>query len=137
MAPRRAMRDHPHTMRPAQVLGVSLLALTATVTAQVPVNDEPHHRTVYENADFRILDVRVAPGESTADHRHDHDIATVSMNAGTASRITSSGRTQNRPPRPLADATVTEYSGKPSSHTLDNVGAAPYQLFAGENLRGQ
>ena len=124
-------------MRATQVLGLSLFALTATVAAQVPVNDESHHRTVYENADFRILDVRVAPGESTLDHRHDHDIATVSMNAGTATRITAGGQAQNRPPRPLADATVTEYTGKASSHKLDNIGAVPYQLFAVENLRDQ
>jgi hypothetical protein len=121
-------------MRATQVFGLSLFALTASVAAQVPVNNEPHHRTVFENADFRILDVRVAPGESTADHRHDHDIATVSMNTGTPTRIVAGGQTQNRPPRPLADATVTEYTGKPSSHKLDNVGTAPYQLFAVENL---
>ena len=122
-------------MRATQVFGVSLFVLTATVAAQVPVNNEPHHRTVYENADFRILDVRVEPGQSTADHRHDHDIATVSMNAGTPTRITTGGQAQNRPPRPLADATVTEYTGKSASHKLDNLGAAPYQLFAVENLR--
>jgi hypothetical protein len=71
------------------------------------------------------------------DHRHDHDIATVSMNAGTATRITAGGQAQNRPPRPLADATVTEYTGKASSHKLDNIGTTPYQLFAVENLRDQ
>jgi len=76
----------------------------------------------------------VAPGESTADHRHDHDIATVSMNSGTPTRIVAGGQTQDRPPRPLADATITEYTGKPSSHQLDNVGSTPYQLFAVENL---
>jgi quercetin dioxygenase-like cupin family protein len=113
------------------------LVLTAAVAAQVPVNNEPHHRTVFENADFRILDVRVAPGESTLDHRHDHDIFTVSMNAGTATRIVTNGQAQNRPGRPLADATVAEYTGKPGSHKLDNVGAAPYMLFAVENLRDQ
>ena len=131
------MRDHPQTMRATQVIGLSLLVLTAAVAAQVPVNDEPHHRTVYQNADFRILDVRVAPGESTLDHRHDHDIFTVSMNAGTATRIVANGQAQNRPGRPLADATITEYTGKPGSHKLDNVGAAPYMLFAVENLRDQ
>jgi hypothetical protein len=124
-------------MRATQVIGLSLLVLTATVAAQVPVTDEPHHRTAFQNADFRILDVRVAPGESTLDHRHDHDIATVSMNAGTATRIVANGQAQNRPGRPLADATVTEYTGKPSSHKLDNVGAAPYMLFAVENLHDQ
>ena len=56
------MSDHRHTMRATQVFGVSLFVLTASVAAQVPVNNEPHHRTVFENADFRILDVRVAPG---------------------------------------------------------------------------
>ena len=118
-------------------LSITVALASVVLSAQVPVNNEPHHRTVYENADFRILDVRVSPGESTADHRHDHDIATVSMNAGTATRITAGGQAQNRPPRPLADATVTEYTGKASSHKLDNIGAAPYQLFAVENLRDQ
>ena len=118
-------------------LSITVALASVVLSAQVPVNNEPHHRTVYENADLRILDVRVSPGESTADHRHDHDIATVSMNAGTATRITAGGQAQNRPPRPLADATVTEYTGKASSHKLDNIGAAPYQLFAVENLRDQ
>jgi len=119
----------------APVLSITVALASAVLSAQVPVNNEPHHRTVFENADFRILDVRVSPGESTADHRHDHDIATVSMNTGTPTRITAGGQAQNRPPRPLADATVTEYTGKPSSHKLDNIGSAPYQLFAVENLR--
>ena len=114
---------------------MSLFVLTATLAAQVPVNNEPHHRTVYQNADFRILDVRVAPGESTLDHRHEHDIVTVSMNTGTATRIVSAGQSQNRPPRPLADATIAEYTGKPGSHKVDNTGSANYQLFAVENLR--
>jgi quercetin dioxygenase-like cupin family protein len=135
LAPRRVMSDHRPTMRPTQAIGVSLFVLTATVAAQVPVNKEPHHRTVYENADFRILDVRLDPGDSAAEHRHDHDIVTVSMNAGTPTRITVAGQTQNRPPRPLANATIAEYTGKPASHKVDNIGGAPYQLFAVENLR--
>ena len=129
------MSDHPQTMRATQVSGLVLAVLTASVAAQVPVSNEPHHRTVFQNADFRVLDVRVDPGDSTADHRHDHDIVTVSMNAGTPTRIITGGQTQNRPPRPLADATVAEYTGKPASHKVDNVGSAPYQLFAVENLR--
>jgi quercetin dioxygenase-like cupin family protein len=135
MALRRAMSDHPQTMRATQVSGLVLAVLTASVAAQVPVTNEPHHRTVFQNADFRVLDVRVDPGDSTADHRHDHDIVTVSMNAGTPTRLTTGGQTQNRPPRPLADATVAEYTGKPGSHKIDNVGSAPYQLFGVENLR--
>jgi hypothetical protein len=137
MARRRAMSDHRQTMRATQVFGLSLFVLTASVAAQVPVNNEPHHRTTFANADFRILDVHLAPAESTLDHRHDHDIVTVSMNVGTPTGMVTGGQAQTGPPRPLGDATVAEYTGKPSSHKVDNVGSAPYQLFAVENLRDQ
>lgn len=131
------MSDHRHTMRVTYVSGLALLMLTAAVAAQVPVNNEPHHRVVYENADLRVLDVRVAVGEATLDHRHERDIVTVSMNAGTRTRIVSPSQPSGvaRPPRTLADATVAEYAGKPDSHRVENVGDAPYQLFAVENLK--
>ena len=124
-------------MRATHVSGLALLALTSAVAAQVPVNQEPHHRVAYENADLRVLDVNVPVGDSTLDHRHERDIVTVSMTGGTRTRITSPGQPPGaiRPPRPLADATVAEYAGKPDSHKVDNVGDAPYQLFAVENLK--
>lgn len=119
------------------MFGLTVLALTATVAAQVPVNNEPHHKVVYENADLRILNVHLPAGTNTLDHRHERDIVTVSMNAGTRTRIVSPGNPSGtaRAPRPLADATVAEYAGKPDSHRVDNVGDAPYQLFAVENLK--
>ena len=124
-------------MRVTHVSGLALLALTSAVAAQVPVNQEPHHRVAYENADLRVLDVNVPVGESTLDHRHERDIVTVSMNGGTRTRIVSPSQPSGvmRPPRTLADATVAEYAGKPDSHRVDNVGDAPYQLFAVENLK--
>jgi hypothetical protein len=117
-------------------LGVlAALVLASAAAAQVPVASEPHHRTVFANADLRILDVNVAPGDATQDHRHDYDIATISMSAGSATRIQNTGQpAQNRAPRPLGDATVTEYTGKALSHKLENVGTGAYQLFAVENL---
>ena len=116
-----------------------VLALAAAVVAQVPVNQEPHHRVVYENADLRVLDVNVPVGDSTLDHRHERDIVTVSMTGGTRTRLTSPGQPAGaiRPPRPLADATVAEYAGKPDSHKVENVGDSPYQLFAVENLQAR
>ena len=124
-------------MRATHVFGLTVLALTATVAAQVPVNQEPHHRVVYENADLRVLNVHVPVGVNTLDHRHERDIVTVSMNAGTRTRIVSPAQPAGaaRAPRPLADATVAEYAGKPDSHRVENIGDAPYQLFAVENLK--
>ncbi len=124
-------------MRVPHVSAVFVVAATVAAGAQVLVQNEPHHRVAYENADLRILDVRVPAGEATLDHRHERDIVTVSMNAGTRTRIVSPSQPAGlaRPPRPLADATIAEYAGKPDSHRVDNVGDAPYQLFAVENLR--
>jgi quercetin dioxygenase-like cupin family protein len=102
----------------------------------VPVTEEPHHRVVFENAEFRILDVNVPAGATTDMHTHAHDIATVSMNAGTDTRAQVSGEDwQVRPPRPLGDTAVAEYADAPGAHRAENTGSMPYQLFALENLR--
>jgi hypothetical protein len=113
-----------------------MLATSAAVAAQVPVSQEPRHRIVFENTQLRILDVNIPPGDTSLDHRHDADIVTVSMNAGTNTRLQNTGQPWTvRAPRPLGDAVVAEYAGKPASHRVENTGTNPYQLFAVENLR--
>ena len=59
--------------------GLFILVTTVVVSAQTPANKEPHHRTVFENTHFRILDVNVPPGETTLEHSHNLDLVTVSM----------------------------------------------------------
>jgi hypothetical protein len=124
-------------MRVFRFLAVLLVLFTMAVAAQIPVDREPHHRVVYQNADLRVLDLRVATGEATLDHRHEFDIVTVSMSAGTRTRVKSAGQPDGeiRAPRPLGDATVAEYAGKPASHLVETLGDTAYQLFAVENLR--
>jgi hypothetical protein len=51
--------------------------------AQVPLSKEPRHHMTFENPQLRILDVNIPPGDKSLDHRHDLDIATISMSAGT------------------------------------------------------
>jgi quercetin dioxygenase-like cupin family protein len=117
-------------------IGILLFAATAVVAAQVPVSKEPRHRVTFETAQLRILDVNIPPGDKSLDHRHDLDIATVSMTAGTTTRIQQGAQPAvERPSRPLGDVGVTEYVGKASSHTIENIGKSPYQLFAVENLK--
>jgi hypothetical protein len=121
----------------ARLVGLFLLATTAIMAAQVPLSQEPRHRVTFENAQLRILDVNIPPGDTSLDHRHDFDIVTVSMTSGTDTRVQSSGQPWSpaRPPRPLGDANVADYTGKPASHRVENVGTSAYQLFAVENLR--
>ena len=124
-------------MNAMPLVGAFLVATTAISAGQVPLSKEPRHRVTFENAQLRILDVNVPPGDTTLDHLHEFDIATVSMTNGTDTRLQSPGQPWSpvRPPRPLGDATVTEYTGKPGSHRLETVGRSAYRLFAVENLR--
>jgi hypothetical protein len=50
-----------------------ILVLTSSLTilqAQILVHEEPRHRPVFQNNDIRILNVRVAPGDTSLYHMH-------------------------------------------------------------------
>lgn len=116
---------------------LALLAGTAAV-AQVPMHQEPRHRVVFETGQFRVLDVSVPPGDTTLEHKHDYDLVTVSMmTAGADTRSQPAGQPWGavRPRRPLGHAAITDNSGNPSAHRIENVGSSPYQLFVVETLR--
>ena len=118
-----------------QPVGIVIILLATAVAAQVPVTQEPRHRVVFETPEFRILDVRIPPGETTLDHTHEHDIVTVAM-AGGATRTQSPGQAWIPvPAKPPGDVVIEEHTGKPDRHLLQNVGDSPYQVFAVENLR--
>jgi hypothetical protein len=123
-------------MHASRLIGFFVLVSAAVAAAQVPLSKEPRHRMTFENPQLRILDVNIPPGDKSLDHRHDLDIATVSMTTGTTTRVQSTGQpAAERPSRPLGDASVTEYAGKAQSHSIENVGKSPYQLFAVENRK--
>jgi len=123
-------------MNRSRWIGLFFVATVASVVAQVPLSKEPRHHMTFENPQLRILDVNIPPGDKSLDHRHELDIATISMSAGTNTRIQTGGQpAAERPSRPLGDATTAEYAGKAQSHTIENVGKGAYQLFAVENLK--
>jgi quercetin dioxygenase-like cupin family protein len=114
------------------LLSVSL----AVVAAQVPVHKDPSHQVAFENAQLRILSVNVPPGQTTQDHRHEFDTATVAVTSGPATREHAAGAAGTpRPARAAGDVATTDYTGKPASHRVENVGKTAYQLFAVENLK--
>jgi len=126
------------TMTAFRWLGFFLVVLTVTTAAQVPLSKDPTHKLTFENAEFRIFDVNIPAGQMSLEHRHELDVATVSMSNGPDTRIQVSGQAWGAANhRALGDARVTEYSGKPLAHKIENVGKAPYQLFAVENLHAK
>jgi quercetin dioxygenase-like cupin family protein len=123
-------------MNPSRWALVFIISTTALVGAQIPVTKEPHHQVVFENAQFRIMNVNVPPGEATLDHSHDRDVVTVAMSNGAETRAQAAGQPwANRPRRPVGDIETTEYAGKASTHKFETMGATAYQLFAVENLK--
>jgi quercetin dioxygenase-like cupin family protein len=113
-----------------------IVFMTALVRAQIPVTKEPHHHIVFENAEFRIMNVEVPPGQATLEHSHDRDVVTVAMSNGAETRMQAAGQPwENRPRRPVGDIETTDYAGKVSVHTFETRGTTAYQLFAVENLK--
>jgi quercetin dioxygenase-like cupin family protein len=125
-------------MTAPRFIAALVLASTAviTVVAQKPLGNDAWHKVVFENPQMRVLSVEVPPGATTDEHRHDFDIITVSMNEGTATRVQTGQQTPtDRAPRPPGNASASEYTGKPGSHRVQNVGKRPYQLLAVENRK--
>jgi quercetin dioxygenase-like cupin family protein len=124
-------------MMASRLIGLFLLAQTAVTGAQVPLSKEPRHRVTFENAQLRILDFQLPAGDTTLDHRHEFDIATISVTSGSETRTQATGQPWGavRPARPAGDASAVEYAGKPGSHRIENRGQGAHHLFAVENLR--
>ena len=123
-------------MTAARLIGALFLTSTAVLAAQAPLGNDAWHKVVFENPQMRVLSVEVPPGATTDEHRHDFDIVTVSMNEGTETRVQAGQQAAtSRPARPLGNTSATEYTGKPASHRVQNVGKRAYQLFAVENRK--
>lgn len=130
-------------IRLARQAGLGLAATILTVAAgalraqaPVPIEHEPHHRPVLEVGPVRILDVRIAPGDTTLYHIHDRAIlytaiATVPTDAqplggawGGATAISDPGW------RPGDTRSDTLYAIRPLTHRVTNVGSGPFRLIA-------
>ncbi len=113
-----------------------LVSAAAAAQAPTPLGNDAWHKVVFENAQMRLLSVNVGVGATTDEHRHEFDIATVSMNDGTETRVrTGTQPWTARPARPLGNGVISDYTGAPGSHRVENTGKRPYQLFAVENRK--
>ncbi len=111
-------------------------AFVSIAVAQVPMELEPHHHLVFENAALAVLEPTILAGETTLEHLHSHDNATVC--------ITGSNMQSQHPPADWSASSqacspgrinLEEYTGKPFSHAVRNAGAGVFHLVAVENLR--
>lgn len=103
--------------------------------AQVPLHEEPHSRTLLYTARLRLLAINIPAGETSADHRHDYDVASVALGMATT-RSRRPGEEWTAPgAREAGSVNITEYTGMPGIHRVEAVGTMPLRLMAIENVR--
>src|SRR5580658_1955063 len=112
------------------------MILSGLVSAQVPLEQEPRHHLEFSNEFLRVISPQIPPGDTTLEHIHTHDDATVCIHGS-----------ETRAKQPGADwgavgmvcmpgrIGITEYTGKPRSHTVENLGTGVYHLLLVENLK--
>ena len=117
-------------MRAFLVSIVSLFALSLRAADDpVPVQAEPKHKTVFENAFVRVIDVQIAPREITLYHRHVLPSVVVYLTRST-------NRSESWPDHEILTRDIgpgqsryAPYDLKPLTHRVTNTGAGLFRVF--------
>jgi quercetin dioxygenase-like cupin family protein len=116
-----------------------LVAMTPGVLGAqtvVPIQEEPRHRLVYETPELRVLDIEIAPGDTTLFHRHDAPISYVFIsptptNAQVLGQSWGSATRDSRPLAGIGNVVFDEtYSTAPVEHRVTNLGDVPFRLIS-------
>jgi quercetin dioxygenase-like cupin family protein len=117
------------------------VAMAGIASAQAPpaavqMDQEPHHHLVFQNEALKVFLPVIKPGETTLEHLHSYDEATVCI-SGSTLRTRSAGGDWSNPGRacPPGQVGVSEYAGKPASHTVQNAGDGVFHLVVVDNIR--
>jgi hypothetical protein len=111
-----------------------LLVALVLLQAPVPVEQEPRHKTVYSDQHMRVLDVNIPFGDTTLEHAHRYDIATVCIECSDTQSREAGGEWGAVRKRAPGSWQVTEYARRPGAHSVRTVAEGRYHLVAVENL---
>jgi hypothetical protein len=85
---------------------------------------------------MRVIDVVVPPGETTLEHMHVHDFATVCVECAPTRSRPQNGEFGPVRPRAVGSVNVTEYTLTPAAHAVANLSDTEnYHLLGVENLK--
>jgi quercetin dioxygenase-like cupin family protein len=104
-----------------------------TASDPVAVEQEPHHRVVFENQYVRVLDVVLKPGETTLFHRHSLDNVAVLLSDAMTKRQSAG---QDWVDAPVNDGSVGFSGGTktPYVHRITNAGSSVFHVLDVEIL---
>lgn len=112
---------------------VGLLLIVAAVPpphdSAVPVEEEPHHKTVFKNDYVQAFRVTLEPGQTGLMHTHSHDDAAVRLSTATVA-ADSPGQPVG-PPEPVYPGLVLarDNEAKPHTHRVHNIGTTVFDVI--------
>jgi hypothetical protein len=104
-----------------------------TANDPVPVEQEPHHRVVFENQYVRVLDVVVGPGETTLFHRHSIDNVPIIL-TDADNKTQFAGKDWAPTPAKAKSVGFIPGEAKPYVHRISNQGKTAYHVIDVEIL---
>ncbi len=122
---------------PRLLLAILLAVVAAPAPGQrvVPVHEEPRHHLVRDGDDFRVLDIRVASGDTTLFHTHDAPIAYVAIDASAVNTQPLDGEWGDTDAsadpawRPGQVTWNLSYATEPLTHRVTTVGPSLFRLM--------
>lgn len=117
------------------VAGLLAVALAAIPDGSVPVEQEPHHKTVFKNEYVQAFRVNLEPGGTSLMHTHTHDDAAVRLSTATVAAETP-GESLG-PPEPVYPGFVSARDNEPIPHThrVHNIGSTLFDVIDVQVLR--
>ena len=120
---------------------VTAAAALATVNAAaqapaiIPVEQEPRHRTVHEDAQVRVLEIRIPAGDESLMHNHIHDGVHITVQGARISETKPGGWWAST--HAASEPGLTYYSalnGKQYAHQIKNIDKVATHIIALELL---
>ena len=110
-------------MRRVLYLSLFLFACAVPALAQDPVKVDPqHYKVEFENANVRVLRVKVGPGEKSAMHRHPNAVA-IFQTSGRVKFTFPNGKTEER------DIVAGQTLWTPAiTHQPENIGSSEFEV---------
>ena len=117
-------------------MNINVILMTALVSATasaqekaVPVEEEPHHKTVLKNDFVQVFRVNLAPGQSSLMHTHSHDDAAVRLSKATVT-ADSPGKPTGAPEFVTPGlVSARECEKHPHTHRVNNIGSTLFDVI--------
>src|SRR5688572_5837190 len=118
-------------MRRVLYLSLFLVACAIPALAQDPVQVDPkHYKVEFENANVRVLRVKIGPGEKSIMHQHPNAVAVFQSN-GRGKFTFPDGKTEER------DIVAGQAIWTPAiTHLPENIGSTAFEVILIE-LKGE